>query len=205
MLNASTKLNAVNTLLSVIGEARVNQLGSGIDEAEEAEDVLDEISRSVQSQGWDFNTEEGVQFPLDQDSQVPLPDHVIRIDSNGRRYVRRGSFLYDKKAHTAVFQSPPRLTVAYGLDFDDMPEVAKQYITIRAARIFQAREVGSSTLNSFNKDDEQAAWLALRQYDEESADVSIFDSLDLQLALDRSATEFVDLPAGSILGTFVDE
>ena len=200
MLKASTKLNAINTLLSTIGEARVNQLDSGIDEAVEAEEMLDEMSRIVQGIGWDFNTESGVSFPLDAQSRVPLSSHILRIDSNGQRYVRRGGYLYDKRTHSYFFTTPPTITVTYGLDFEDIPEVARQYITVRAARVFQTREVGSTTLNRFNREDEAMAWIALRQFEEASQDLSFFDAPDMQLALDRSTTAFVDYRTGSLIG-----
>jgi hypothetical protein len=56
-LTNTTKLDAVNTILLSIGEAPVNTLGSGLQEAEIAEVVLDNINREVQSIGWTFNTD----------------------------------------------------------------------------------------------------------------------------------------------------
>jgi hypothetical protein len=56
-LSTTTKLDAVNTILIGIGEAPVNTLGSGLQEAEIAEVVLDNINREVQSKGWTFNTD----------------------------------------------------------------------------------------------------------------------------------------------------
>ena len=44
-LTATTKLEAVNTLLSSIGEAPVNSLTSGLVDAELAETILDSTSR----------------------------------------------------------------------------------------------------------------------------------------------------------------
>ena len=54
---ATTKLDAVNTMLSAIGEAPVNSLSSGLIEAEIAETILDTVNTEVQSMGWHFNTE----------------------------------------------------------------------------------------------------------------------------------------------------
>uniref|UniRef100_UPI0040473467 hypothetical protein n=1 Tax=Shewanella sp. TaxID=50422 RepID=UPI0040473467 len=53
----TSKLDAVNTMLSSIGEAPVSSLSSGLIEAEIAETILDTIDREVQSMGWHFNTE----------------------------------------------------------------------------------------------------------------------------------------------------
>tara|TARA_Y100000401_G_scaffold4425_1_gene3101 strand:+ start:12654 stop:13463 length:810 start_codon:yes stop_codon:yes gene_type:complete len=51
---ATTKLEAVNQMLSSIGQARVNQLSSA-GEAGDAQKVLEEIDTAVQSEGWHFN------------------------------------------------------------------------------------------------------------------------------------------------------
>jgi len=48
----TSKLDAVNTMLSSIGEAPVSSLSSGLIEAEIAETILDTIDREVQSMGW---------------------------------------------------------------------------------------------------------------------------------------------------------
>ena len=54
---ATSKLKAVNILLSVIGEAPVNNLTPPLTgDASLAERVLDEISTEVQSSGWSWNT-----------------------------------------------------------------------------------------------------------------------------------------------------
>jgi len=44
---ATTKLDAVNTMLSAIGEAPVNSLSSGLVEAEIAETILNTTYREV--------------------------------------------------------------------------------------------------------------------------------------------------------------
>ena len=60
MANLTTKLDAVNTMLGVIGELPVNSLGSGSQRSANvvlAENVLDETNREIQSEGFHFNTE----------------------------------------------------------------------------------------------------------------------------------------------------
>ncbi|SVB25525.1 uncharacterized protein METZ01_LOCUS178379, partial [marine metagenome] len=56
-VSKTSKLDAINSMLIGIGEAPVNTLNSGLQEAEVAEIVLDSISREVQSAGWVFNTD----------------------------------------------------------------------------------------------------------------------------------------------------
>ena len=66
-LAKTTKLEAINTMLSNVGEAPVNSLtGSLTNDVQLAQNILDEISREVQSAGWHFNTDKEV--PLAPDS-----------------------------------------------------------------------------------------------------------------------------------------
>lgn len=53
----TTVLEAVNTMLSSIGEAPVNSLASGFEDAELAESIINNVNREVQSKGFVFNTD----------------------------------------------------------------------------------------------------------------------------------------------------
>ena len=57
-ITGTTELQAVNTLLSIIGEAPVKSItgNTGVDVAM-ALQILDETNVEVQSRGWHFNTE----------------------------------------------------------------------------------------------------------------------------------------------------
>ena len=56
-ITPTTELQAVNTMLSVIGEAPVNSItGTTTVDVSVAKNILDETSLSIQSQGWNFNT-----------------------------------------------------------------------------------------------------------------------------------------------------
>ena len=47
--------------------------------------------------------------------------------------------------------------IVYLLPFDEIPEQAKRYITIRSARIFHDRTLGANTLHKFSLEDEEKA------------------------------------------------
>ena len=51
------------------------------------------------------------------------------------------------------------------LPFDELPEPARRYITLKALRVFQERVVGSQTLSAFQRDDEERALALLRDDD----------------------------------------
>ena len=80
MTTPTTSLAAVNSMLSTIGEAPVNSLQSGLVDAETAETILNEVSRSVQAYGWNFNSEPDYTVAADTSGHVILPIEFIRAD-----------------------------------------------------------------------------------------------------------------------------
>jgi len=195
MTTPTTKLEAVNSMLSTIGEAPVNSLTSGLVDAETAETILNEVSRSVQASGWNFNSEPDYTVAANISGEVRLPTEVIRADladsetkfrSNKNEYVQRGNKMYDKIKHTYNIGAPLTLDVVVLLNYELCPEVARRYISVKAARIFQERVVGSDTLSAMNRNDEQEALFALREMEGDNGDYNIFDDRSTARVLDRS-------------------
>ena len=196
MTTPTTKLEAVNTMLSTIGEAPVNNLSSGLVDAETAETSLNNVSRSVQSLGWNFNSEPDYTVAADTDGNVVLPQEVIRADlansetkyrKSTNEYVQRGNKMYDKVKHTFNIGKELKLDVVVLLDFEDIPEVARRYVAVKAARIFQERIVGSDRLSAMNRNDEQEALFALQEMEGDNGDYNIFDDYGTASVLNRQA------------------
>ena len=185
----TTQLDAVNTMLSAIGEAPVNSLSSGLVEAEIAESILNTVDREVQSMGWHFNTELNKSFAQDTSGNIILPADILRADATLKAdsldLVQRGTKMYDRKNHTFNIGTSVALDVVVQLNFEDLPEVAKRYITLRATRIFQDRVVGSNTLHDFQAKDEQMALVELKEFDKAADDHNIFDNYDTFSIIDR--------------------
>lgn len=189
----TTKLEAVNTMIAVIGEAPVNTLGGTAVPITvvQAENVLDETSRAVQSEGWHFNTEHEYPFTPDAtNSKITLPSNVLTIDLDPQIYtdvdpVQRGNILYDRKNHTDVWTKEVKASVTFQLDFTEIPEQFRNYITIKAARIFSNRFLGSREIEGFALRDEVEAKARAIDSDSENADRTIFDNYSVMRVLDR--------------------
>ena len=190
--STTTKLEAVNTMLSAIGEMPTTQTvltnGTSAD-VSMAEQILDEVNREVQVRGWHFNTDNKVTFTPDGDDFIIVstdlsPTNIVRVTVSGRdltiRYdaTEENHRLYDKEENSYVFDSPltEEATVVYLFQFYGIPEPAKRYITIRAARLFQDRMVGSVSHHQFTERDEFQALLDLKEYEGSTANPNIFDS-----------------------------
>jgi hypothetical protein len=174
-----TELEAVNLMLSVIGEAPVNSLdNSGLADANLAHQILGHASREVQLVGWHWNTEED--FPLlpNQSQEILLPSNTLKVDttgtSQGSDLVQRGRRLYDRVSHSYEFSAPVKVRIVLNLAFEELPETARYLITIRSARQFQTRVLGADASTSYTAKDELDAMSSLRQ---EEADVGDFNML----------------------------
>ena len=178
MLSPTTELEAINTMLSTIGESPVNTVeDTGNVDVVIARQILQSVSREVQARGWHFNTEINYTITPDSDGYLVLPKTVLKVDTvypdSSKDVVVRGSKLYDRENHTYVFTGAVKVDMTILLTFDELPEVARNYVTIRASRIFQERVVGSDTLHAFNSQDEARAMVSLMEYEADTADLNI--------------------------------
>ena len=181
----TSELEAVNTILSTIGESPLNSLSGSLPvDGTIAKNVLSEVSREVQSQGWHFNTHYKVTLSRDTNNKIPLATNIVRVEIDPRRYskvsydiVQRNNELYNLAKNEDTFDTNFKdATVVYLLPFDEIPEQAKRYITIRSARIFHDRTLGANTIHKFSQEDEAKSLSILKQAESHTGDYSIFDS-----------------------------
>ena len=181
-ITPTTELQAVNTMLSTIGEAPVNSItGTTTVDVSVAKNILDETSMSVQSQGWNFNTHTNYKsLSLDTDNKVPLPLNCVKADANQSyrhlNYTIRNGFLYDMEKHTDVFTSAPAsVDLVLVQQFEHLPEYARRYIAMKAARRFASRFIGDTTITQLIGQDENEALMAFHQADSQESDVNILE------------------------------
>jgi hypothetical protein len=191
ILTPLTELEAVNIILENDGEAPVNALDdSGFSESGKAQRVLREISRKVQNKGWAFNTDYERKFSPNVSDEIELPTNTLKIKptylSQELRLVERGRKLYDLDNNTYVFTTSVYLNVVQMLDFEDLPAPARDYVTIRAARVYQARATGSGSQDGFTKDEEFEALSTFKSADRQARPRGFFrNPLNARLNLRR--------------------
>ena len=180
----TTELEAVNTILSTIGEAPLSTLtGSLPVDGTTAKNILNEISREVQSAGWHFNTQYKVDLTRDANNKIPVGTDVVRVELNNRYdkssydVVQRGTYLFNLAKNSETFdQDFTENTLIYLLQFEDLPEQARRYITIRSARVFHDRTLGANTLHKFSSEDEARSLSVMKQAEMQTGDNTIFDN-----------------------------
>jgi len=180
----TTELESVNQMLGHVGEAPVNSLADTAAlpiSASTALTTLREVSKEVQTEEWHFNTVTDYE-PIKEDTgKLRLPDETLFADAVDKTIdvVQRGVYLYDRKNQTSVFSATLKVDLTVQLGWDELVEVARRYITLRASRIFQGRVVGSAELQSLIAVDEMQARARLLELDAQSSDRTIFDSEDV--------------------------
>jgi len=189
-----TKLQAVNMMLTTIGEQPIENLDdkAGLQDASIAEEILNNTSRQVQSKGWVFNMEYDKIITLNSSDEAELGDSYLRVDTSSKvrssttDVVERDGKLYDRIKKTYKFDDAVTVDIVKYISFDALPEIARRYISVKAARIFHDRVVGSGELHRFFQEDELQAWSDLLEYQSEVGDFTIFDDYGVFRVLDRN-------------------
>jgi len=176
-----TFLEAVNIVLATIGEAPINRLSDpGINEVTDsahAQRTLDEVSSSVQSEGWSWNTDYRYTVMPNASNTFTLPTDVISAHFSGSdysnwQYSMRGLTIWDSINHTSTITDRADGImvdkIIRKLEWDLIPHAAQHYITIRSARVFQDRYVNSNALYVYTSNDEDAARSVMLRQENES-------------------------------------
>ena len=197
---ATTELESINIMLAAIGEAPINSLTGTLPvDARLAQSTLTEVNKEVQSEGWSFNTEIDVTLTRDASKQIALPQDVLRVDANIHQHptidpIQRGLKLYDRLNNKYEFDEDLICTIVYLRTFSEIPEPARRYIIIKAARVFVDRLVSDQGLRTYTQQDETRARAILMETDLCNADHNV-------LRGDPSLTSVFDTysPANAII------
>ena len=172
-----------------VGESPVNTLTVQSPEVAIAQSTLRQVCREVQAEGWKFNTETEYPITLDTNDQCIVPNNVLQIDINHFKHlndydvVRKDDNgivkLYDLIKHQFEFENTSEdklyCDVIWMVDFELIPQVFKDYITIRASRIASNRMVNNPQAAELIATDEQLARALALEYDTNQGDYNIFN------------------------------
>ena len=188
----STELDAVNSILRSVGETPVNTLTVQSPEVAIAQKTLRQICREVQAEGWSYNTENEYPIDTDTNNQVIVPNNVLQMDLNifqhGKDFnvVLRSDNgvkkVYDKKGHTFTFENCDKLyfDMVWMVDFEDLPQAFKDYITVRASRIASNRMVNNPQASRLLEADEASLRALALEYECKQSDHNIFNDFQYQ-------------------------
>ena len=172
-----------------VGESPVNTLTVQSPEVAIAQATLRQVCREVQAEGWKFNTETEYPITLDTNDQCIVPNNVLQIDINHFKHlndydvIRKDdngvTKLYDLIKHQFEFENTSEdklyCDIIWMRDFENIPQVFKDYITIRASRIASNRMVNNPQAAELIANDETLARALVLEYDTNQGDYNIFN------------------------------
>lgn len=178
----TSKLDAVNTMLSQMGEEPYSSLtGQTTAEVRIAETILDETLKDVLTEGWLFNTEEDVTWSPNS-GEIVVPSNAINVwflYEPKKKYTVRQGKVYNRDEQTFTISDDLRVNYTILLEFEDIPEVARQYVAIKAGREYQRRYLGSEQVEVFTQQKEYEAKARLEDQEGTQRDASILDHPDI--------------------------
>ncbi len=106
--DTDTELSAVNSILGSIGQSPITTLNYENPEISFIYNILTEVNKDVQNEGWHFNTEYHVKITPDANKNIVLPTKTLRYDIHDSEtkvidVVIRDGKLYDLVNHTDEF------------------------------------------------------------------------------------------------------
>jgi hypothetical protein len=184
-----TKLDAVNSMLERVWESPVSSLDTpGVSSVAAAKRILDNTIRNVLARGWTFNTEEDLTLARNADNKIAVPTNALEIDTYGEDadvdVVVRDGFLYDRKEHTFTFTKNLKVRIKYLFDFEEVPQAARQYIALMAARAFKDYWEHADSPSSPSHEEHEAR-RNLEEAEASVGDFNILDSYDVSNILQR--------------------
>lgn len=181
----STELDAVNQILSSVGQAPVTTLDLQNPEVAIVLNTLREVSRMVQAEGWTFNTERNYELTPDTNTkEILFPTNALSIDTYRYQHysdydpVRRNGKLYDRLGHTYQWDESIKVDIVWQFDFTDLPPALQAYITARAARMCATKMIGDKEINSLLQEQELMTRAAAMEYECQQGDYTMFGFRD---------------------------
>jgi len=139
----TTRLEIVNAMLAVNGEAPASSVESTNPAVIQAVNALDRLNKKVQARGWWFN-KETIMLSPDTDGIVVLPQNTLSVDpvDPNSPYVQRGESLYDRINNTRVISEQVNCRLKLLLDVEEVPETAAAYLMDKACKEYYTDDDG---------------------------------------------------------------
>jgi hypothetical protein len=182
--------DAINIGLQIIGEQTIEGQISidGIYEAEQMSMLIDLTKAEVLAEGWVFNTDTNWTLVPDNEGYIVVPADVLKVDASGTtNIIRKDGKLYDRANQTYKFTNSVACDVTWDIEFDELPPIMQQYITLKASRLLYQRLVGDANMLNVLLKDEQEAFFRVKLHEDDIGDYNIFDDQSVSRVITRTA------------------
>jgi hypothetical protein len=138
-IDTDTELSAVNSILGAIGQSPITTLNYENPEIAFIYNLLTEVNKDVQNEGWVFNKEYNVKISPDSNKHITIPANVLSYDlhyddeKKDKNVVRRSGKLWDTIGQSYEFDDDAYLDITWLWTYEDLPMAFKRYIISRAS------------------------------------------------------------------------
>lgn len=176
-----TNLQALNQMLTSVGETAVLTIVAGASDTTNAQTILDAETAKVLVRGWHCNTDEAVTLNPDVSGRIAVPADALQIDPTDTRldYTQRAGFIWDREGNTNVIGKPVEFRIIRSLPFESLPFALQQRIVAQATLKYQRAYVGSQQLDAFNREELLSAHAEAEDAEVEGDDYNILDNADV--------------------------
>lgn len=180
---ATSKLEAINSMLTAIGEQHVTTLsGTLAPDTALAVHIFDETHKEILAEGWRFNTERDVLITRELiTNTISVDPDVIWVDIDpddnaGTDVTLRGTQMFNLTKNSTTFTSDITVSKLVRLiGFTSLPQHARVYIIAKAARKFYDMITEGSSPNQSLIRNEMEARRVLKAMDSDEEDLNMFD------------------------------
>lgn len=183
---SSSEVQAVSELLAAIAEDPVENLDELPPSGNTALVTLRSTSRDLQEEGHWFNSEDDYVLSPNEDGEIILHDAILSIDSPDLDVIQRGSKLYNREDKTFTFDSDLNCSVILHIPWDELPSVARRYITALAIEKFVDGFPGANAVSEARNRNLIRAKAAFDKAEIRNADYNILDNESIAQKTRRS-------------------
>lgn len=172
-----TELEVVNSVLSVAGDSPVSSLADTYGPVAIIREMINNVSRDIQSEQYWFNTEYAVELePSVLTSKTILPFNILRFEPEDTKYVARGLTVYDREGRTTIIEEIITADISLQLTFDELPQVVRKYIQTRCRIQYNNEYFGETAFKQDLAVELNVAKANLDKENIENEDINMFNS-----------------------------
>lgn len=172
-----TELEVVNSVLQVTGDAPVQSLDDEYTPIFAIRQMINNISRTIQSSNYWFNTEERVSLPVDSvTNKIILPFNILRFEPEDTRYIARGLKVYDRVDRTDQITTDIVADISVQLEFNELPMAVREYIRTAARLQYNNEYFGDTNSKPDLQREFSSAKIQLDNENIENENINIFSA-----------------------------
>jgi hypothetical protein len=155
-----------NQLLGAIGEIPITDNTQALEadatsDVGIARDTLLRMSKSIQQEGYWFNTEKGYPMVPNTDGYIPISNSILSIYSS--TIIVKDHKLYNTEKRTYIFEDTQEIDVVFEVQFDDLPYVVADVIVMEATTVFYNNILGDTQELRILETNAQRAQISLQK------------------------------------------